>query len=457
MSTMDQEELFEKAAESDQVLSEPQEQGFGTPRLRIPVRDQVEARMLTLDQMLSADHEVRAVWEFVCQSDLSVLRQEIRAVERRPGRDHTDPRLPLALWLYATTQGVGSARELARLCGPEGELPYQWLCGGVSLNYHLLSDFRVDHGEVLDQLLTEQIATLMHAGVVKVQRVAQDGMRVRASAGASSFRRGETLEACLAEAQAQLDALKVEQKGDPGAGKRRQQAARERAARERRERVAAALEALEEVKAKKEHRGRDSLKHPPRASTTDADARKMKMADGGFRPAYNMQFGTETESQVILGTDVVPEGSDAGQMEPMQEQIEKRTGRRPDEQLVDGGFSSLEEIDRLNRPEEGHTIYMPVKDEEKKREQGQDPFAARPTDSPHVAEWRTRMGTPEAKEIYKERASTAECVNAQARNRGLQQFCVRGLAKVRVIALWYAIAHNLRRMVALRVLRVATC
>jgi transposase len=408
--------------------------------------------MLSLDELLSDDHEARTVWEFVCQADLSALLQEVRSVERGPGRDATDPRIPLALWLYATARGVGSARELARLCGTDGSLPYQWLCGEVSLNYHLLSDFRVKHGKTLDRLLTEQLATLMHAGALTLHRIAQDGVRVRASAGSSSFRRRESLEECLVEAQTQLEALKTETQSDPGASTRRQKAARRRAAEERGERVAAALEALEEVQAKKENRGRDSLKNPARASTTDADARKMKMADGGFRPAYNVQFATDTASQVIVGVDVIQEGSDAGQLGPMQEQIEERTGLRPTEHLGDGGFSTLDEIDALNRPEEGKTVYLPIKDEEKKQKQGQDPFVPRPTDTPHVAEWRTRMGTAEAKEIYKERASTAECVNAQARNRGMQQFRVRGLAKIRVMALWYAIVHNLHRMVALRAL-----
>ena len=450
---MDQGELFELGLEAERMRDEASVPlGQGTPRLRVPVRDQAMMRMLSLDELLPEDHEVRIVWEFVCQADLSALLQGVRAVERAPGRDATDPRIPLGLWLYATAQGVGSARELARLCGKEGSLPYQWLCGEVTLNYHLLSDFRVQHGEMLDRLLTEQLATLMHAGAVTLHRVAQDGMRVRASAGASSFRRRESLEKCLAEAQAQWEALKAESQGDAGASSRRQKAARTRAAEERGKRVAAALQALEEVQAKKEKRRRDSLKHPPRASTTDAEARKMKMADGGFRPAYNVQFATDTASQVIVGVDITQEGSDAGQLGPMQEQIEERTGRRPDEHLADGGFSSLEEIHQLNQPEEGRTVYLPVRDEEKKREQGVNPFSALPGDSPQVAEWRTRMGTDQAKEIYKQRASTAECVNALARNRGMQQFRVRGLTKARVIALWYAVVHNLRRMVALRVL-----
>ena len=176
----------------------------------------------------------------------------------------------------------------------------------------------------------------------------------------------------------------------------------------------------------------------------------MKMADGGFRPAYNVQFATDTQSQVIVGVDVTNQGTDAGQLVPMVEQIEQRTGVRPEEMLVDGGFNNKDALQQLNDPEQGYKVYLPVKEEEKQRAKGQDPFAPRPGESPELTEWRTRMGTDEAKAIYKERASTAECVNALARQRGLQQFRVRGLPKVRTIALWFALAHNVRRWAMLR-------
>jgi len=443
---MGQSKLFEAAGEQ-QTLPTPPERGGGTPRLRVAVRDQVVMRTLALDQMLPQDDEARLVWDFVCQADLSPLHAAIQAVQGVPGRDTNDPRILLALWLYATIKGVGSARELARLC--ERHLAYQWICGDVSMNYHTLADFRVRQGALVDRLLTEQLAVLMQAGAVTLQRVAQDGVRVRASAGASSFRRRETLERHLAQAKRRVDALRAELMADPAAENRRRAAARERAVREREERVSAALEAWGEVQAKKERRGRDSLKTPARASTTDADARKMKMADGGTRPAYNVQFATDTSSQVIVGVEVVTEGSDAGQLEPMQEQIEHRTGKRPHEHLADGGFTTIGELEQLNDPGEGRKLYVPVKNEEKKREQGKDPFAPQPGDGPAVAEWRRRMGTVEAQQIYRERAATAECVNAQARNRGLQQFRVRRLNKIRTIALWYALAHNVLRMGAL--------
>lgn len=417
--------------------------GGGLPRLRVACRDQVVMRLLALDQMLPADDEARTVVAFVEQADLSELLASIRSVEGGPGRAPVDPKILLSLWLYATIKGVGSARELHRLC--ERHLAYQWICGDVSMNYHTLADFRVDHGDVLDRLLTRQIAQLMSAGAVTLERVAQDGVRVRASAGASSFRRKPTLERCLTEADAQVKSLREDVQNDPGAATRREQAARARAAREREQRVREALAACEAVQAAKEKRGRDSLKQPARGSTTDPDARKMKMPDGGTRPAFNVQFATDTASQVIVGVDATNAGNDHGQLGPMSQQIESRTGRRPQAHLADGGFASDDDLEDLNDPGDGPKLYLPVRDADKKRSQGIDPFAPLPDDSPARAEWRRRMGTESAQAIYKQRASTAECVNALARQRGLTQFRVRGLAKVKIIATWFALAHNLLR------------
>lgn len=442
---MDQPTLFELPPEQERPAENPPP---GTPRLRKANRQQVVMRALALDEMVPPNDEVRVVWAFVEKADLSALYSCIRAVEGVAGRNATDPRIFMALWLFATLKGVGAARELERLC--KQHLQYQWLCGDVSMNYHTLSNFRVDHADVLDDLLTEQIAGLMSIGVVKLERVAQDGVRVRASAGKASFRRQEKLDICLVQARQQVDTLKREVHEDPAAASRREKAACERAARERLENVQKALVACEQVQAMKDKRGGDSLKNPARASTTDPDARNMKMPNGGFNPAFNVQFATDTQSQVITGVDVTNQGTDAGQLAPMVEQIEERTGVRPQNVLADGGFSTKGDIEALNDPEHGYKVYAPVKEAEQQRTKGQDPFAARQGESARLTEWRVRMGTEEAKTIYKERAATAECVNALARNRGLQQFRVRGLTKVRTIALWFAIAHNLRRWAVLR-------
>jgi hypothetical protein len=289
----------------------------------------------------------------------------------------------------------------------------------------------------------------MNAGAVTLRRVAQDGMRTRASAGKSSFRRRETLDQCLAEARQQVETLKAEVEDDPAAASRRETAAKQRAAEERVARVTAALAACAEVQAAKEKRKGDSLKNPARASTTDPEARNMKMADGGYRPAYNVQFSTDVDAQVIVAVDATNQGTDAGQLSPLVEQIENRTGVHPSEVLADGGYTTNDDIQTLNQPEQGYKVYVPVKKEQALQAKGEDPFAPRPGESPELTEWRTRMGTDEAKEIYKDRASTAECVNALARQRGFYQFNVRGLTKARTIAVWYALAQNLRRWATL--------
>lgn len=408
-------------------------------RVQWPNRIQIELRPSDLESLLAEDHPARLVWGYVERQDLSALYARIKAVEGGSGRSAIAPEILLALWLYATLQGVGSARALARLC--QAHDAYRWLCGGVQVNHHSLSDFRVGQGVFLDRLLTVNVASLLASGAVTMQRVAQDGMRVRAHAGAASFRRKERLQQFHAQAHEQVEALKREVLDDPAATERRQQAARERAAREREQRIAKALAQLPKAEKIKQAQGKPA--DSARVSTTDAEASVMKMADGGFRPAYNAQLATDTVSQVIVGVDVVTSGSDLGQLAPMVEQIEERYTRRPQEMLVDGGFTKHADIERLAPTT---TVYAPPP---KPKDAVRDPHAACPGDSQAIAAWRKRMGTEEAKTIYKERAATAECVNALARNRGLQRFSVCGLDKVKSVLLWYALAHNLMRMLVL--------
>ena len=411
----------------------------GRPRVLTPDRRQVELRAVDLDGTLPAYHQARMVWEFVMGQDLSAFYAQIRVADGGPGHAATDPRVLLALWLYATLEGVGSARALDRLT--ERDDAYRWICGGVPMNYHTLADFRIGHGDLLDRLLTMNVAVLMSEGLVTLERVAQDGVRVRASAGAASFRRRERLEECLLEADAHVQALKREVEEDPAATSRRLEAAWRRAAEDRKKRVAEALAQMPDAEAKK----KASEKEKARVSTTDPDARVMKMGDGGYRPAFNGQFATDTQSQVVVGVDVTNQGSDQGQMSPMVEQVKARYDETPQDFLVDGGFVSADEIEKAT--EAGCTVYAPV---QKPKDASRDPYQPLQGDSPTIAEWRTRMGTTEAKKIYKERAATAECVNALARNRGLRQFPVRGTHKVLAILLWFALVHNMMRAVQLR-------
>ena len=418
---------------------------IGEARFQRAQRRQIMMQMLSLDQMLAEDHTARLIWAYVDSLNLTELYAKIRAVAGGAGRDPIDPQILLSLWLMATIDGIGSARRLDRLCGEQ--LSYQWLCGGVLVNDHTLADFRVDHGVFLDGLLTQSVAVLLHQGLVELTRVAQDGMRVRASAGAGSFRRKPTLAERLKEADAHLDDLKREAEEDASAEERRVKAARQRAAADRKERLQKALQERETLVSKMERRKKGSGENA-RASMTDPESRTMKMGDGGFRPAYNVQFATATDSLVIVGADVTNAGTDGGQMKPMVDQIERRYQIRPDEYLADGGFVSLSDITDLEKS--GITTYLPIMEHDQKRAKGIDPFAPVKGDSEEVKRWRARMGTEAAQEIYRQRAVTAEFPNATCRNRNLKQFTVRGLLKVKAVTLLQALAHNIQRTFDLR-------
>ena len=440
--------LFDKGPAEDVSPAQVAQPAAGRPRLRVPQRDQMAMHWASLDQLLESDHPARLVWAAVTRLRLDRWLAEIKAVEGNVGRDATDPRLLLTLWVYATLQGVGSARELDRLC--EKHLAYQWLCGGVSVNYHLLADFRSQGGDKWDELLTQIVGSLLAEGLVSMNRVAQDGMRVRASAGKASFRRHGRLDTCLEEAREQVQALKQLADESPQELNQRQLAARQRAARDRAERIEEAIRNCEQLQAQREAISKKSGRKPKeaRASTTDPEARVMQFSDGGYRPGYNVQFSTTTDTSVIVGVEVVNAGSDQDQLPPMLDQIEQRYDRIPDEALVDGGFTSRESIEAASQA--GCTVYAPLKEEQKQLEAGKDPYAKKTGDSPALASWRARMGTEAAKAIYRLRCQTAEWVNAMARNRGLQQMPVRGQEKCRIVGVMYAITHNLMQALKLR-------
>ncbi len=414
-----------------------------------PNRQQLQWLPRDLDAMLAADHPARAIWGMLENLDLSAFYCSIKATLDRPGHPTTDPQLLLALWLLGTVESVGSARKLTRLC--QDHDAYRWLCGGVPINYHMLSDFRVAHQGALDELLTQIVASLTAAGAVTLERVAQDGMRVRASAGASSFRRQETLEKHLEEARAQVARLAQEREHpDPGVSQR-ERAARERVAQERVERVEQALEYLPQAQAAKERQQQTQTiaKRPkvtaPRVSSTDPQARVMKMPDGGFRPAYNVELATDQANGVIVGVAVIREGTDAGQALPMEEQVVKRTGQHPGAYLMDGGFATREDITALE--EQDVTVYAPVRLPRNKPEE--ERYQPRYGDSPQVVRWRQRMATEEAKAVYRQRGSTAEWANAQVSQHGVSRFTVRGVAKLTSVMLLVVVGHNLLRWSAL--------
>jgi transposase len=410
----------------------------GAPRLREPVRNQVELRAVDIDSLIGQDHLARVIWAYVEGLDLSELEDRVKARENRPGHPAPSPRLLLALWLYATSDGVGSARALDRLC--DSHDVYRWLCGGVSLNYHTLSDFRVGCADLLDRLLVEHLVALNEAGLIDLEKLTQDGVRIRANAGAGSFRREATLDRQMAQAKAVVEELKREVDADPEASSRRIRAARERAARERSERVQAAQRALDEIKRKRkqldEKGGNGKKPKEPRASTTDPQARVMKMADAGFRPAYNVQVASAAGELIVVTVDIDNNGSDRGLMRPMLERTRTRLKRLPRRYLADGGFCSGEDIEWAHG--EGVEVYCPPPNSRS----GVDPFLPRSSDGPGVAAWRARMASEAGKAQYKAR-TICECIHARWRNWDLRQLTVRGIEKVRAVVLWYALTNNI--------------
>jgi transposase len=420
------------------------------PRMKSPDRSQVDPNPKIIDELIPPGHKARLVWELVRELDLTPLYAQIKAVEGHAGRPPIDPRILVALWLYATDEGIAKARELFRRCYDCD--PYKWLRGGVNVNYHTLSDFRTQHPEWLKEQVVTNIATMRAEGLASLDVLGQDGMRVRAWAGNDSFKREAKLQQLLEEAEQKWDRLQQEFAEETELSAR-EQAAQERAARERIERLKQAQEEVQKVAQAREKRKKgdgDSA----RASTTEPEARRMKMGDGGTRPAYNIEFSTDLNSLAIMGFDVTNAGSDAGQMEPMAEKIETEQAPLPEkaEYYVDGGFATKEDLKSM--AQRGVTVYSPVKAVEKHERQGKDPYAPRRGDSPEVAAWRQRMGTDEGRRKYKQRAK-CEWSNAECRNRGLHQFVVRGLEKVKTVVLWYVLVHNLFRMLALRAERAA--
>lgn len=415
----------------------------GNARLRQPERHQIAYRDVCWDQLLSENHVARDVWAFCQNLDLSELYVPIKATVGKPGRDKTEPRVLFALWLLATIEGRWSARNLEKLT--ERDLAYIWMRGEVPLNHHMLSDFRVQHGDLLEKTLTDSIAVLHQQGLIKLQTIGHDGMRVRASAGSSSFRKADSLEEALVVAKAHVEEVRRQEAENQDEDLRRQ-AARRRAACEKQQRIEHALLELEDLQRRHDKRGKNNgtqQRGEPRASTTDPEARRMKMGDGGIRPAMNVQFASDGDAQVIVGVEVTSQGSDAGLMKPMFEHVCHAYGVVPENYLVDGGFNKKTDIGYLEN--QGTKVFAPLYLERKQLADGKDPYQARAGESKAMTQHRQRMGTEEGKAMRKRRSQIAEFPNAVCRNDGLTQFRVRGLAKAKAQTLWHALAHNFRR------------
>ena len=410
------------------------------PRIVSPDRSLADPFPKTIDELIPARHRARDVWEMTLQLNCQGLLEEIESVEGHPGRPRIDPRILVALWLYANIDGISSARKLAALVKEHNG--YKWIAGGVEVCYHTLATFRTNHNDWLIEQIVAIVANLQDDGLIDLKQVAQDGMRVRASAGSSTFKRRGKLDELLKQAEKQLADLEQQLEHVAYSGNKRQQSAQRRAARERVERLRQAKRQRDEVAQSREKRKKGDGQ-TARASTTDPQARRMKMADGGYRPAMNVQYATLVGSLLIAGVMVVNAGSDGGQMTPMIDQLETNYGVLPEEYFADGGYATIEDIETTEQ--RGITTYLPVK----QSRSHPDRYAPRKDDSDITKRWRKRMSSSEGQQKYACRG-LCEWSNAEGRRHGMDRLLVRGLEKAKSIALWHALTQNLTRARSLR-------
>ncbi|MFH0941137.1 MAG: IS1182 family transposase [Candidatus Omnitrophota bacterium] len=482
------------------------------PRLKYINRDQLLFITVKIDKLVDDKHPVRAIWEFTGRLDLTSFYEKIEAVEGVAGRKATDPRLLISLWIYALSQGIGSARKIAELC--EYHPAFQWLAGTEEINHHTISDFRVDHKEALEKLFVQVLGILSAEGLVTLERVAHDGTKIKAYAGLDSFCREEKIRAHLAMAEEQLEILKEE---DTGTSREKNSVkTKKRFIRDRKERMEQALQELQKIRSSSpEGKAKDKV----RASTTDPEARIMKQPDGGFAPSYNVQVSADAYNGVIVGMDVTQAVNDCNQLAPAMEEIKKNTGSLPDQVVADGGFTNRQSI--LDMDEKGVNFIGSITDTSSQsmarlRSRGIDPafypekfkydsasntytcpankvltykgkvnmvgvaehrYAAKTDDcakcpnkpkccpalltkgrgiarrenAPEVEAFLSKIQTPEAKEAYRRRGSIAEFPYAWIKEKiRLRQFRLQGLLKVKTECLWACLTYNIQQWIRLR-------
>ena len=317
------------------------------PRVKAVDRSQMSWQMLDVERLIEPDHPARAIWELVGRLKLDGFYAVIEAIEGNAGRTPWDPRLLVSVWIYAYSRGISSAREIARRCAYEPA--FQWLCGLGEINHHTLSDFRVNHDASLRELFVQVLGVLSSEGLVSLERVMHDGTRIKACAGSDSFRREARLKEHLEAARKQVEAMGDPREEEPA----RKRAARQRAVRERQQRLEQALEQVEKVRQAKRQD-----KEQARASQSDPQARIMKQSDGGYAPGYNVQLSTEASHRIIVGAEVTQSGSDFVHLIGAVAQVEANLGQKPAQVVVDGGFTSGENIMRM--AEQGVDLIGPV-------------------------------------------------------------------------------------------------
>lgn len=422
-------------------------------------RRQPGFELVDLERLVPEDHRVRDVWGFVETLDLGLFYARIKARGETPGRPAADPGILLALWLYATIEGVGSARGLDRLC--EYHVIYRWICGGVGVNHEMLRTFRNESGAFLDHLLSQSLTALIGEGLINLDEVITDGTKIRASASRSSMRhkpRVAEIEAALA---ARIAKLREELDTDPTATERRLKVRRLASAEERARRVSAAHEKFAEREAErsvraKSHPGEaaDAQADTPRVSTSDPDARLMKMADGATRACYNVQVGTADE--FIVAIQPTERGNDRGLAPAVVTEVVRRCGQAPSRLLADStAMTEADIVDFATSHREMEVFAPPKGCSETAKPASRARYERKLAGEPKcLKDWRARMASEAGKTVYARRGKT-EHPHARMKNCGFGRMLVRGLKKVRAVCLLHAVAHNFILAAARRAARTA--
>jgi len=478
------------------------------PRFQKIDREQLSWRSMNVERLIGEDHPARAIWDFIGKLNLTGYTKHVRAVEGYAGRPLLNPQLLISLWIYAYSQGVGSARAIERLC--KHDPAYQWLTGMEVVNAHSLSDFRVKHEEELKGLFVQILGLLSAEGLITLERVTQDGTKIRAWAAQGSFRSKDRIEKAIEAARQQVKAVDEVSEEETS---RRVEKARQRAFRERKERLEKALEQFDKNKAE----GGVKHKERPKVSVTDPEARIMKQSDGGFAPSYNEQVNTDAANGLIVAVGVTQAGNDLNQLTSGVERVEENFGETPKQVLADGGYVSRDNIVAMDSKEvdfiapqcdeagkaksnydslgisreygksqfvyddaanayrcpEGKTLHLKSKDERGSKvlhlygadmadcqncvAKGQccpnsksGRTVQRIEELPQVTKFREKMGTERAKEIYRQRSQIAETPNLWIKSKfRLRQFNVRGLKKVGIESLWVCLTYNICQWIRL--------
>lgn len=467
-------------------------------------RQQSVLRTVDVEQLIPATHPARLFWDITGKLDLSAYYGAIKSKRGRAGRPTFDPRLLITVWLYAYQRGVGSAREIERMC--QSDPGMQWLTGLDTINHHSLSDFRVEHDQALKGLFEQVLGMLLLEKMIRLERVTQDGTKILARVRTNSFRRQGRIREHLEAARKH-----IEEMGDPCANPNRRQSAQRRAAQERANKLAVALEEIGKLQA----RGNGKEEKGPQISETDPEARFMRTRSHGVVPCYNVQITTDCANGLIVGVETTNAENDARQLLPAMERVEETTGQKPQQAIADGDYTNHENVKAMakrnidfygswstkTRKEDGFSrerfhwdaeqnrflcpagkrmqqvagqktdkgtilIYRTAKGECAKcchrtgccgANQKSERSVSRRVDGAAVAAFKEKMAQAAAKAIYKTRSAIAEFPNLWLKAKfQLRQFRTQGLKKAGIEARWAALAYNLQRYFHLRTHGVAT-